>query len=260
MFRLLLVCARALAPWRVVASYGVFYPHSSPPLKWALAFEGSNDGKTWKRYPYPYSPTGSRSAPPFVAPWHPRLDHDVFYKALGMNNANFSSNIGTAHPYTLANVTPSQLLCARLVEDDSTVRSLFHDPPFPAGSPPRYARASLRLLVPRASALRGENGMLETEEGAPRLHSYPCAPPTAPAPHRLPRTRTRPPASLLRHALLLWSQAPPGAASPPECAPRRAWRTLTPGGWPGTWACTAGRWRGEGGRRCGTAPSPPTCP
>lgn len=181
MFRLLLNCARALAPWRVVASYGVFYPHSSPPLKWALVFEGSSDGETWKPYPYRYSPTGPRSAPPFVAPWHPRLDHDVFYKALGMNNANFSSNIGTAHPYTLANVTPSQLLCARLVEDDSRVRDLFRDPPFPAGAPPRYARASLRLLVPRASALRGENGMLDTEDGARRVPTPPPPPsPTLP--------------------------------------------------------------------------------
>lgn len=65
---------RTLQPFRFVHSYGVFPPHTAPPLKIVPCVEGSIDGITWLRYRYRYMVSGVESPPRWCAPHQPRLD------------------------------------------------------------------------------------------------------------------------------------------------------------------------------------------
>ena len=70
---------RTVATWRIIHSYGVFPPHSSPPVRFVAVFEGSADGgKTWQRYNYKYMTSSTTSQPLHIAPFHPRWDHAVY--------------------------------------------------------------------------------------------------------------------------------------------------------------------------------------
>ena len=69
--------------FRLVSGYGVFPPHASPPQRWALCYEGSKDGVHWERYEYAHYLSSSRTPPAFIAPYHPRLDHAIFYESFG---------------------------------------------------------------------------------------------------------------------------------------------------------------------------------
>lgn len=59
----------------VSGAIGVFPPHSSPPARFVPIFEGSTDGKTWRRYKYKYMTSATTSCPRHIAPFHPRWDH-----------------------------------------------------------------------------------------------------------------------------------------------------------------------------------------
>ena len=83
-------------------SYGVFPPASNPPIRMAPLLEGSLDGRTWRRYTWRYLPSDATSKPRFVAPFHPRLDHSLFYVSFGTGPENFLATINSARPYALA--------------------------------------------------------------------------------------------------------------------------------------------------------------
>ena len=75
---------RGLLQWRIVSAYGVFPPASSPPQRWAVVFEGAEaEAGPWRRYEYAFYVSSARTAPRFLAPWHPRLDHAIFYESFG---------------------------------------------------------------------------------------------------------------------------------------------------------------------------------
>jgi hypothetical protein len=74
---------RGLQQFRVVAAYGVFPPHTSPSQRWALVYEGSEDGVTFQRYEYKHYLSSPSTPPAFIAPFHPRLDHAIFYESFG---------------------------------------------------------------------------------------------------------------------------------------------------------------------------------
>jgi hypothetical protein len=93
-----------------------------------IVIEGSRDGSTWTQYEFPYKPGDVRRAPPWVAPYQPRLDWQMWFAALGSYRQN---------PFFVN-------LMVRLLERSPPVLSLLASDPF-HGSPPAYVRARAYL-------------------------------------------------------------------------------------------------------------------
>jgi hypothetical protein len=84
------------------------------------------DGVTWKTYEFKYKPGALNRPPPFVAPYMPRLDWQMWFAALG--NVHQSPWMG---PFAL-----------RLFQAEPDVLALLAHDPFD-GKPPRFLRANL---------------------------------------------------------------------------------------------------------------------
>jgi len=145
---------RWVGAWRLVHAYGVFPPHSAPPQRTVPVFEGSADGKTWRQWRYHHMASHAKSHPVFVAPHHPRLDHGIFYDAMGINGTNHMLFTGGHAPWMFApSVSPAKRVAARLLEGaHNPVYSLFKGGsanPFPdPQAPPRFVRVSLYRMTP----------------------------------------------------------------------------------------------------------------
>ena len=111
-----------ISPLRLVNSYGLFAVMTTTRLE--IVVEGSNDGNTWSPYEFRYKPGDVRRAPPWVAPYQPRLDWQMWFAALGTAGEN-------RWFYNFA---------ARLMQGSAPVLALLDRNPFPTG-PPRYLRA-----------------------------------------------------------------------------------------------------------------------
>jgi lipase maturation factor 1 len=111
-----------ISPLRLVNSYGLFAVMTTTRPE--IVVEGSNDGTTWAPYEFRYKPGDVRRAPPWVAPYQPRLDWQMWFAALGNADEN-------RWFYNFA---------ARLMQGSPPVLALLERNPFPA-SPPRYIRA-----------------------------------------------------------------------------------------------------------------------
>lgn len=138
----LLALLRFVEPLRVVSSYGVFRASPAPPVRWVTVVEGSHDGQNWQKYRYRFTQTDERSRPRFVAPHHPRLDHQTFYDAVGVDGTGYLHSVSLANPYLF---TPSSVLdrtMQRLLEPGAPGAQLFAESPFPDGPPP-LARVAL---------------------------------------------------------------------------------------------------------------------
>jgi hypothetical protein len=181
-------CLRALAPFRIAHAFGIFTPHATPPVRYVVTLEGSawESGAAhaeaaaaaaaaaapparkqrasatatgeddaldeWEEYHWRYQPSHERQRPVFIAPHHPRLDHDVFYWAQGFDNHNMLATLGDKGPYShCANqrLTRMRRLMQRLLEGESPVQQLLGTNPFPdARGPPLRMRARLWLMRP----------------------------------------------------------------------------------------------------------------
>jgi hypothetical protein len=115
---------RAVAPFRLVNSYGLFAVMTTTRPE--IIVEGSNDGETWKGYEFRFKPGDIRRAPPIVAPYQPRLDWQMWFAALG----NYQQNRWFVN------------FIVRLLQGEPAVLRLLAYNPFP-GKPPRFVRASL---------------------------------------------------------------------------------------------------------------------
>jgi len=113
-----------ISPLRLVNSYGLFAVMTTTRPE--IVVEGSNDGTTWAPYEFRYKPGDVKRAPPWVAPYQPRLDWQMWFAALGNADEN-------RWFYNFA---------ARLMQGSPPVLALLAHNPFPA-SPPRYIRATL---------------------------------------------------------------------------------------------------------------------
>lgn len=96
-----------------------------------IVFEGSDSadaGKAtdWKEYPYVGSPWDPARTPPFIAPYQPHLDWQLWFAAMSSPQE---------YPWTLN-------LIWKLLHNDSATLGLFAGNPFPE-RPPRYIRAVL---------------------------------------------------------------------------------------------------------------------
>jgi hypothetical protein len=69
-----------LAPFRSINGYGLFRVMTTERPE--LVIEGSPDGVHWKEYQFRYKPGLVDRRPPFVAPFHPRLDWQMWFAAL----------------------------------------------------------------------------------------------------------------------------------------------------------------------------------
>ena len=155
---------RFVGAWRMVHAYGVFPPHSAPPQRTVPVFEGSADGKTWQQWQYHYMASHAKSHPVFVAPHHPRLDHGIFYDAMGINGTNHMLFTGGHAPWMFApSVPPCKRVAARLLEGAANpVYDLFKGGaanPFPdANAPPRFVRVSLYRMTPTTPSHAASTG------------------------------------------------------------------------------------------------------
>jgi hypothetical protein len=111
-----------ISPLRLVNSYGLFAVMTTTRPE--IVVEGSHDGTNWAPYEFRYKPGDVRRAPPWVAPYQPRLDWQMWFAALGSAREN-------GWFYNFA---------ARLMQGSAPVLGLLERNPFP-GSPPRYIRA-----------------------------------------------------------------------------------------------------------------------
>jgi hypothetical protein len=107
----------------IVNNYGLFAVMTTTRPE--LVIEGSNDEVNWKEYTFRYKPGPLNRSLPFVAPYQPRLDWQMWFAALGDYQQN--SWVGG--------------LLYRLLTGDRGVLGLLDPPPF--ASPPR----SLRILI-----------------------------------------------------------------------------------------------------------------
>lgn len=111
----------AAYPFRSFNGYGLFAVMTHPRPE--LLIEGSDDGRDWKAYELPAKPGTLTRPPPWVAPYQPRLDWQLWFAALESPD----QNIWVLH------------LCVHLLRGTPEVLGLFAHNPFP-GRPPRFVR------------------------------------------------------------------------------------------------------------------------
>jgi hypothetical protein len=115
-------------PLDLVNTYGAF--GSVGRERFEIIFEGtrdrSPDNATWHAYEFVAKPGDPQRRPPFIAPYQPRLDWEIWFAAMGSYEQ---------YPWTLHFVW-------KLLHNDSGTLSLLAGNPFP-GEPPRYIRAQL---------------------------------------------------------------------------------------------------------------------
>jgi hypothetical protein len=116
-------------PLDLVNTYGAFGTVGRERLN--LIFEGTNgdvpdEKANWKPYPYKGLPVALDKQPPQVAPYHLRLDWQIWFASM---------STADEYPWTIN-------LVSKLLHNDPSAISLFADNPFP-DKPPRFVRAVL---------------------------------------------------------------------------------------------------------------------
>ncbi len=111
-------------PLSLVNTYGAF--GSVGKERYEVILEGSADGVLWKTYGCKGQPVDPSRRPPFVAPYHLRLDWQLWFAAM----EDPRENTWLVH------------YVYKLLEGDRDALSLLGDNPFP-DKPPRFVRAEL---------------------------------------------------------------------------------------------------------------------
>lgn len=112
----------SVAPFRSINGYGLFAVMTRERRE--IIIEGSQDGVSWVPYVFRYQPGPLHRAPPWVAPYMPRLDWQMWFAALGTVEQN---------PWFVR-------LMERLLQGEPAVLELLDYDPF-EGNPPRFLRA-----------------------------------------------------------------------------------------------------------------------
>jgi lipase maturation factor 1 len=113
-----------VAPFRSINGYGLFRVMTNERPE--LVLEGSLDGIRWRPFEFRYMPDAVDRRPRFVAPFHPRLDWQLWFAALD----------------PVGSLGWLEALADRLRTGVPDVLALFGGDPFP-GTPPRFVRAVL---------------------------------------------------------------------------------------------------------------------
>jgi predicted DCC family thiol-disulfide oxidoreductase YuxK len=110
------------APFYLSNTYGLFAVMTTSRIE--IVVEGSNDGQTWQAYEFKYKPGNVARRPPWVAPYQPRLDWQMWFAALG----NYQENPWFSN------------FMLRLLQGTPEVTALLASNPF-SNAPPRYIRS-----------------------------------------------------------------------------------------------------------------------
>lgn len=108
--------------FHIVNPYGLFAVMTKQ--RYEIIIQGSNDAKTWLDYEFHWKPQKLNEAPKQVAPYHPRLDWQIWFAALRPD-----------YRY----VVWFKNLMLRLLKPNKELNKLFSKNPFPNG--PKYIRA-----------------------------------------------------------------------------------------------------------------------
>lgn len=127
-----------IEPFEIVNTYGLFAVMTTTRSE--IILEGSDDQVTWKEYSFRYKPGNLHRGLPWVAPYQPRLDWQMWFAALGSYQE--SAWVGG--------------LMYRLLLGDSQVENLLDPPPFP--KPPHYMRAQIYDYQFTAPEIRAKTG------------------------------------------------------------------------------------------------------
>lgn len=135
-------CYEATAPFELVNPYGLFEDMTTRRPE--IIIEGSNDGVRWREYSFKWKPGDLKRRPRFCTPHMPRLDWQMWFAALEMDQ------YGQA-PMWLYN------LVLRLHEGSPAVLDLMGPNPFP-DHPPRHIRLVLYDYQFTSAAERRKSG------------------------------------------------------------------------------------------------------
>jgi len=113
-----------ISPYYIVNSYGLFAWMTT--TRDEIIVDGSVDGETWKTYEFQWKPGDLFTVPKQVAPYHPRLDWQMWFASLGSYRSN----------YWFID------FLIRLLEGSPDVLRLLKKNPFPQ-RPPKYIRSLL---------------------------------------------------------------------------------------------------------------------
>lgn len=113
-----------ISPLRIINNYGLFEVMTTSRPE--IVIEGSNEGQDWLEYEFKYKPGDLKRPPPWVAPYQPRLDWQMWFAAL----ASYQDN-----PWFIN-------LMVRLLQGSPDVIRLLDKNPF-TSRPPKYIRAVL---------------------------------------------------------------------------------------------------------------------
>jgi lipase maturation factor 1 len=132
-------------PFRSVNEYGLFAVMTTTRPE--IVIEGSEDGSTWAEYEFRYKAGDVHRRPPWIAPFQPRLDWQMWFAALSrFDDERWFQN-----------------LCVRLLDADSSVLRLLDRDPF-QGRRPRYVRAVLYRYEFSNAEARRRDGVWWTRE------------------------------------------------------------------------------------------------
>ncbi|HVT27109.1 MAG TPA: lipase maturation factor family protein, partial [Lacipirellulaceae bacterium] len=139
---------RAKVPWPSVESelnigqfflvneYGLF--RQMTETRPEIVIEGGNDDAHWKAYEFRWKPGDPSRRPRFNTPYQPRLDWQMWFEALRLEEMYNST--GTINPRYMSAWFQSFLM--RLLSGDQPVISLLEKDPFP-NTPPKFIRIIL---------------------------------------------------------------------------------------------------------------------
>ena len=113
---------KSISPMRTFNRYGLFTVMTTKRPE--IVIEGSDDGVNWKEYKFKYKPSDLDGKLPFVAPYQPRLDWQMWFAALGSYQNN---------PWFIKFIE-------HLGKNSPEVINLLLYNPFP-DNPPKYFRA-----------------------------------------------------------------------------------------------------------------------
>lgn len=113
-----------IGPYYISNSYGLFAMMTT--VRNEIIVEGSDDGENWLVYEFKWKPGDLKTPPKQVAPYHPRLDWQMWFAALG----NYKQNGWFIN------------FLERLLEGSHFVEKLLKTNPFP-NKPPKMIRAQL---------------------------------------------------------------------------------------------------------------------
>tara|TARA_B100001964_G_scaffold237412_1_gene300904 strand:+ start:1121 stop:2341 length:1221 start_codon:yes stop_codon:yes gene_type:complete len=129
--RLLAPLARIYRPFvsfRIWNAYGIFVPRGSYP-KMVPTIQMSQDGEIWEDVVPRYMTNSVTQKPKRFAPYHPRLDHFIFYNHFRTSDFKIQCMMGF-NPYYVHEVGLTEKIVEHLYRGNPVAQSLFAQVPF----------------------------------------------------------------------------------------------------------------------------------